>query len=271
MRRFLIIVLALMLTGSELHAAGRVFTDGFEDGTTNKWATHGFHGRCTVVSSAFDGLAGVHSGTKMAQCNWNGVVAWNDSQESLVLVADWTYSSETLLRWWARYDADVDYKAGAKLYRIGASENSIGGAQNEQGTGATIYMNWYNAASQQLGPIFWGGGPALRDNQWHKYEMYFKNGTGNAIIRVWIDGTQIYNQTTATSDTGGWSPFHMMSNWTTNPGWEHDGNNHVYWDDFEIYSDTGSGATGLMSDGSITTGGGTSPTAPSSLTCDHCP
>ena len=38
-----------------------------------------------------------------------------------------------------------------------------------------------------------------------------------------------------------------------NPGWEHDANNHVYWDDFEIYSDATNGTpvTGNLSDASV--------------------
>ncbi len=42
-----------------------------------------------------------------------------------------------------------------------------------------------------------------------------------------------------------------MSNWSNMPGWEHGANNHIYWDDIEMYTDTGVGGTGQMSDASI--------------------
>jgi hypothetical protein len=59
--------------------------------------------------------------------------------------------------------------------------------------------------------------------------------------------------------------LNLPSNWSSNPGWEHDAVNNVYFDDVEIYSDMGTGATGSMADASITVGGGTGVQQPRNL------
>ena len=46
--------------------------------------------------------------------------------------------------------------------------------------------------------------------------------------------------------------FYITSNWAD----AHDAANHIYFDEIEIYSDTGTGATGLMSDATISSGSG---------------
>src|SRR5262245_4628748 len=50
-----LIVLSLLVSANLTHAAGRVFYDGFEDGTTNAWQQDDFRNKCVVVTSALDG------------------------------------------------------------------------------------------------------------------------------------------------------------------------------------------------------------------------
>jgi hypothetical protein len=87
-------------------------------------------------------------------------------------------------------------------------------------------------------------------------------------LKVWQDGKikqQAVNIVSAAPNSR-WFPVHIMSNWSSNPGWEHDANNHAYWDDFEIYTDTGTGASGTMADGTIsTTAQPAAPAAPTNL------
>ncbi len=54
-------VLALCLLPSVSDAAGRVFSDGFEDGTHNAWNQSDFRDWCDIVTSALDAGAGPHA------------------------------------------------------------------------------------------------------------------------------------------------------------------------------------------------------------------
>lgn len=251
---------AIALSATDASAAGRVFYDGFEDGTTNAWQEYIGRSKCAVVTSALDGGVGAKSGSRMARCNWNGLVDWDDprSYETLVL-RSWSMNRETLIRFWVRVDKDVDATAGSKLYRWGGNlSSSFGAIQFEQGSGATLYTYFDNGTGAQIGTTNWGGGSAFRDGKWHKVEMYMKKSLSGSdgALKVWVDGSLVWqasNVSTASSYT--WTEFLVMSNWSSNPGWEHDANNHIYWDEFEIYSDAGSGASGTLADATISAGG----------------
>lgn len=254
------------------YAAGLVFQDGFEDGTANRWSEDSGRNKCTVVRTALDGKA-PQNGSYMLQCNWNGVVAWNDpASYETVALKSWNYSSEFLIRAWVRAGADVDHKFGSKwlrLYSSGAVNSFILDGQME-GSGGPIYSNIEKVDGVTVNYNNYGGA-SLGDTAWHKIELYFKQGlSNNAIVRVWVDGSLEHQKTGFSSNPGNkWYPLYLMSNWSSNtPEWEHDANNHVYWDNIEVYSDSGSGATGLMSDASIDDGSGgdqTTPNPPQSL------
>ncbi len=66
-------------------------------------------------------------------------------------------------------------------------------------------------------------------------------------MKVWHDGVLVRNDV-APFNGAKWSPFWLTSNWEDS----HDAVNYVYFDDVEVYSDVGTGATGLMSDATIT-------------------
>jgi hypothetical protein len=258
---------------SDSRAAGRVFFDDFESGNLSKWSADGGHSMCTVVQAALDGGT-VHGGTHMMQCNWNGIVAWDDANAYSTVVlpqSSWNYNSEFLIRLWVRYDRDVNHTDGGKLLRLDPNDNLesfyIGARMNLGDGPAFIYWELINGAP---GPEFWGSGSALGDQRWHKIEIYVKASTSaNGIVRAWIDGSLKQEATNIVTVAAGhkWGPLYLMSNWSNNPGWEHGASNHVYWDDIEIYTDAGSGASGKMSVATISAGsGGTQPTAPQNLT-----
>lgn len=258
---------AIALSATSAMAAGRVFYDGFEDGTTNAWQQYVGRNKCSVVSGAFDGGVGPKSGSRMARCNYNGVVDWDNpaSYETMVL-RSWSMSRETLIRFWVRVDSDVDAKAGSKLFRWGGNlASSFGAIQFEHGTGATLFTYFENGNGGQIGSTNWGSGSAFRDGKWHKIEMYLKKSQsgGDGAIKLWIDGSLAWQAANvSTTSSYSWTEFLMMSNWSTDNGvdnsWAHDGNNHIYWDEFEIYSDAGSGASGSLVDATITGSGSTS-------------
>lgn len=254
-------------------AAGRVFSDSWEDGTTNQWAQADFRNKCNVVSNAVDG-GSPHGGTKMLSCNWNGVVAWNDpaSFESLEL-GTWSYSSEIFLRWWIRVDSDFRGGTGPKYFRIaqdqGGTVQSFMSLHTPDDTGKE--QGGFYGLNNWIGSTFWGN-VYLADGNWHKIELYWKAAAAGGIIRLWEDGKLSYQVTNADTSVGSLTPFYISSNWSGPSGCcDHDTTNHIYWDDFEIYSDTGSGATGFMADATINVSGSSStaqtlPNAPTTLT-----
>lgn len=255
------IALLSIASTSEAVAAGLVFTDGFEDGTTNKWTQNTGRNKCIAVGRAVDGAA-PHTGASMAECNWNGVVAWNDPAAfSTLLLPGWPYKSEFLIRVWVRLANDVDHHNGSKLLRVWGSHGSSDELFIQAYMAETppyAFLQWLVNGKQE--PAVWGDGTTVGDGAWHRFEIYVKEndaGVSNGILRVWKDGRlqqEILNAVSVTPGTH-WSNLFLTSNWSNNPGWEHDAENHLYWDDVEIYSDTGGGGIGLMSDGSITSAG----------------
>jgi hypothetical protein len=270
MQRFIVSVLATacVAAAGASHGAGRVFSDDFESGNVNKWTADGTRAMCTVVQRGVD--AGTpHGGSHMMQCNWNDTVPWNDPNNYSTVVLPqraWNYNSEFLIRLWLRYDSDVTHVYGSKVLRLDPNDSLDGlyiiPQMNEPGGPAQIVWEFFNGVQ---GPVFWGRGTALGDHNWHKLEIYVKaSPTANGTARVWIDGSLKLEVTNAVTVAAGhtWGPLYLMSNWSNNP---HGANNHVYWDDVEVYTDTGTGASGNMADATIT-GGTASPNPPQNLT-----
>jgi hypothetical protein len=122
---------------------------------------------------------------------------------------------------------------------------------------------FFNDAGTQIGSTFWGNGSDAANGAWHKVEVYFKVDASAGIIRMWEDGVKVWEETNADTTLTTWTPFYIGSNWSGASGCcDHDANNHMYWDDFEVYSDTGTGANGLMSAATISSGSGSTGSAP---------
>jgi hypothetical protein len=261
------LTLALVLLGGATasHAAGRLFFDDFESGNTNKWSTDGARSRCSIVQSGIDG-GKVHGGKNMLQCNWNGLVAWNDTNAYSTMMLpqnQWNYNSEFFVRMWLRYDSDVDHTYGGKVFRFDPNDklDSFYILPQMNDTGGPAQIDW-ELINGDAGPEFWGAGAPLGDQNWHKVEIYMKaSASASGALKIWVDGNLVMQNSNMATVTAGhqWGPLFLMSNWSNNPGWEHDAANHVYWDDIEIFTDTGSGATGNMSDATISAGTGSTP------------
>ena len=235
-------------------AASRVFVDDFEGQMSSAWQKDDYRDMCKVVTTTNDG-GRPYSGNQMLRCNWNGLVAWNDpASVETQIVQGWNYSSEILWRFWIRIDTDAtDYPAGGpKVWKEGRDHNSMC-AGDFKGNGIES-CNFFTLNSRQIAPNYWGGGSSIQTTAWHKYEIYVKNSSGSGVIKIWVDDNQVYSQSgiDTTQDNGGWDSFTISSNWSGAAGCcDHDASNHIYWDKFEIYSDTGTGAVGSLSDGTI--------------------
>lgn len=255
-------ICALATAGSAL-AAGRVFYDGFESGDTNLWSQDDFRNRCQVVSVAADGVTGPFAGSRMVRCNENGAAAWNSPEAIESLVANVPYTNEFLLRARLRVDRNLEKTGGSptkimRFYHWTGDQSTyldlfgvlIGDSISNQGVAGGTQLTTY-----------WGGlDSAANSSSWHKVEYYINQSAGT--IKVWHDGVLIRNNTGLKFNGVKWTPLYLMSNWSD----AHDATNYTYFDDVEIFSDTGNGASGSMSDASISaSGSGSSATGPTNL------
>ncbi len=255
-------------------AAGRVFYDGFEDGTTNAWTQNGTRNKCTVVTSAADGLTGVYAGTRMTRCNYNGLADWNTPQSFEVMDIDGYAgggATELFLRAHVRRDANLVPSNNGSYTKILR--------QGDQGVIDMIdNIPPWDAFTNQIegggSGTYWGDAPGDNSNvlgHWATIERYFNASTG--AVKVWHDDVLVRNDIINFGPLTNWEPLHITSNWADcqgpNPpdGANCDAINYVYFDEVEIFTNTGTGGTGSMSAGTITQGGSdiTAPVAPTGL------
>jgi hypothetical protein len=220
-----------------------------------------------LVTSAFDGVP-MRSGGAWAM-NWNGTGYSGNPPAFNAAQIDIGYSNEIFIRFWARIDQDmrVNYPAtdtGPKLFRFQNNCVGVWDPYDDEGVAERSYFSFEVAGK---------GGKYIRienRHQWHKFEFYFNlSGQTN---KIWIDGVyqgiasytdNVWDTSTLFGFTGPWG-LQVSSNWSGGPDnsgnggttglRDHDANNHIYWDDIEIFSDTGTGGTGLMSDATIQQG-----------------
>ena len=248
----ILISLVTVVLSHNSFAAGRVFVDDFEDGTTKKWAKDDFHNLCQVVASASDGVLGPRNGTKMLRCNSNGTVSWSspDRYESLT-IGSANYTNELFIRVWMRRDSNFDMTAGStkKVLRIYYWDGKIfhdlfTTIGNDTGAGLGDRGNVTNMGLK----TYWGDAPGDNSKsatKWSKVEYYIHQSNGT--IKVWHDGILIRNDNGLNFDGVKWNPFYITSNFEE----PHDATNYVYFDDVEVFTDTGTGAIGSMSDATI--------------------
>ncbi len=234
----------LVLACPPVFAQGRVF---YEPGDGSSKATTD----CPPTTTARDGVP--HRSGMALECNWDGTKPWYDSDKTRELELDSVpMKSERLVSAWFRVDADVDATVGSKMMRLGfGSANDLFLAcQFEQGAGATMLVGFTNQ------PTYWGGVAAAQcRNGWTRLRVY----TSPSLVRLWLNDALVREWTGAFSIS---SMTAFMSNWSDNPGWSHDANNHLYWQAIEIFTDAGTGGTGSMRDGTMTQGGTTPPPPP---------
>lgn len=256
-RRYLaaaLVALSPLVLADLSYAAGRVFYDGFESGNTNLWAQDDYRNRCQVVTSAADGVAGPFAGKYIARCNWNGKKAWNDAAayESLTLTSI-KYSKKLFYRVRVRVDKNLERTSNSatKILRIYSNLDT----HDDIFKGAAGLKN-----DSTSGPTYWGDAPgdnSSSSSSWHKVEYYLDKGTGT--FKIWHDDILVRNDTNGF--TGNPYPYYLTSNWSD----AHDDKNYVYFDEVEVFSDSGSGASGSMSDGTISAPAATGLTPPTNL------
>jgi hypothetical protein len=234
-------------------AASRVVIDTFEQYSVGATVSNG---NCKAVASSKDGVQGPYASSKrMAECNWDGIrkqAQWNDPLAELEMTYPFDFGTEYLVRMRYRIDADVDKKDGSKLGRLGDNPEAwtcAFGADQEH-----IWMSFWGP-SVQVGSTYWGdNGPFCDRTQWHTIAFYVRIGNPGKIT-AWLDGGKISDFIGETAKSTNGSPLYVMSNWSVDghPTWQHDANNHVYWDNIEIFSDlnTGTATTGSLADNSI--------------------
>lgn len=258
---------AVLAFSCAANAAGRVFYDDFESGGVSQWSRDGSRDMCRTVNESVDGQ-GPFSGRLQLECNWDGTVAWNDSRAySTLKLNSWDYSREFLIRFQVRFASDVDKTDGGKLLRLypGTSDSYYMSALMNR-LGAPLFSYWESIGGVR-GPVVYTVNGRLGDGSWHEVQIYVRHNTPgqrDGAVRVWVDKT-VYQEAEGIKsvvDGGLWYPLYVMSNWSNNPGWEHDANNHVYWDNFEIYSDTGAGGQGSLAAGTIQVSNGLPPAPP---------
>lgn len=241
-------------------AASRVVHDTFEQYAAGATSSNG---DCNVVSLSRDGVAGPYEGSKMAECNWDGIrkaANWADPLADLGMSYTFDFNSEYLVRMHFRTDNDVDRQEGSKYGRLGDNGGSWSCFHHSQDR---LNMAWFSG-NTQIGSTFWGNnGPFCTRDKWHTISYYIRLGS-NGVIRIFFDGANVteFNGNVTKSANG--SPLNIMSNWSINgPSWAHDANNHIYWDKIEIFSDQGTGANGSFADNSV--GGGDTAALPPPL------
>lgn len=268
-------------SSAPVSAAGRVFYDGFETGNTNSWGQDGANELCAVVTNSADGLAGTKAGSYMARCNWvsDGNSYGYGTQTSLVrngLTSE--YNTEVLYRFWIRRDASLNGGTGPKICRFGNHDTFLDMAVDNDPTNGSLTGAFFShtqaGGSVWLG-TYWGGVTNTGDLAWHKIEIYVYSHPSNGVIRFWDNGVLLKEVTgnTITADdfysyNASWTTFLIGSNWSASEGCcAHDATNYLYWDDFEIFTDTGFGGSGSMSAGTMTQGAAdtTPPTSPTGL------
>jgi hypothetical protein len=248
----------MLMSSSISHAAGRVFYDGFEDGTTNKWGQDDFRSRCQVVTSAADGVVGPKAGTRMVRCNDNGTLDWDQpAQYETLALPNVSYTSEVFYRVWVRPDLNHQRtgESAKKIMRIFAGGVGSNDMYNVVGVGDGQRNEGLVNGGRQLN-TYWGDAAGDNTNSssaWHKVEYYFNQATGK--IRVWHDGILVRDDTISFTASPQWKPMYITSNWSD----AHDATNYLYFDEIEVFSDQGAGASGLMSNATIAAGGPAGP------------
>lgn len=254
----LALILFSTLTLSDAsHAASRVFYDGFEDGTTNKWQQADARSRCQVVTAATDGIVGPFAGTRMARCNWDGTRADGTPDRFQTLVTPTgNYTDEFFIRVRFRMDQNIEPTPGSSnkfmrlFYFTGTLYHDLF-ADADNRTMGILNKGAPSLNEQML--TYYGDGPkaiALGDvsataASWHKLEYWIKQSTG--AIRVWHDGLLVRDDSGYNYGGIKWPTLFLVSNWSAT----HDATNHIYFDEVEIFSDRGTGASGSMSDATI--------------------
>ena len=158
-----VFTVGLLMAAQGADAAGRVFYDDFESGTTSKWTCLP---SAVVVNSPRDGGPGPHGGSKMLKCiRTVPSPSMTRSYTQAPTSNHGRISQEILLRAWVRYDADVDNVFGNKILRLGKYPQQ---SFYLQGTTNGEMLAYFEQIEGVNGPSKYFPG-AILNRQWHKF------------------------------------------------------------------------------------------------------
>lgn len=263
--RYSIVPLNAAMDSAKVGVFGRVFHDDFTSGNTNKWGNDVisagvYRDRGTIVATAHDGF-GPPSDGFMWRGHSDGHYAWNDPM---------AYSAITIdpIPHYNEYLARVRVRIPDDHYRTtGSSKKTIRiytGGKVPAGTGDGFFLvkgsqgfNYSGGVNNQgsqnnVGDLAYGGdNPAddsLNGTAWHTVQWYVNYSKG--LFRAWNDSLMIIDlhSFNFTSPVVRWEPLYLMSNFADLQDVQL-GPYYTYVDFVEIFSDTGTGGTGSMYEG----------------------
>lgn len=264
-----LILLAPLALVDFSYAAGHIFFDDFESyatGTlpTTLWSQFDAHPLCKVVTSSADGVLGPYAGSKMLRCDStnsnHGENAWLDTSN---------YTNELFVRARVRIDSahQLTGVSPRKIMRYDVWHSPylvfrdvfevIGNFGGNAGMSNQAAWTEVGTAGNVNLPTYWGDNASdhtMTATSWHTIEYYFNHS--NSRLKVWHDGVLVRDSTQNGDGKGfgatKWSEFYITYNWED----AHNAGNYVYFDNFEAFSDNGTGGSGQMSDASISNGSG---------------
>jgi hypothetical protein len=260
----------LALCASAAQGAGRVFYDGADSGNLSAWNGVSNRGSCSAVTTAADGLTGPLVGNYMIRCN----TSVGDVYEAQS-IPPFSMNNEVLYRFHIRLDTNHDRTGGdprgspAKKLRMfywtgnsstyndnyDVADGSTGGMRNEGLVDGTAWGTYYGDAT--------GDHTQESNSGWHTVELYWNKSNGNH--KVWHDNVLVLNVTLGSiqGHVGEGGEMELQSNWEDT----HDATNYTYFDEIEVFTDTGSGlASGTLAGGDAVQGGGGADTTPPAVT-----
>lgn len=188
----------------------------------------------------------------MVSFNWNGPTA---NFDTMFMSMASRYNNELFLRYWIRFASDWSWgttsSAGhfMRFYQSSPYNDWLDSNGAPGSWISEVIVNGNTYGSQ------WNG---LPNSSWHKYEKYINRSTG--VVKMWLDDSLFASWTGVSFGSQKYDLFYIMSNWGTD---KPDSTNHMYLDDWEVWSDTGSSSfTGSMSNGDIALSGGGGDTTP---------
>lgn len=244
----------LLMLPVRAHAQVRVLHETFASVPTNPAF---FTTKCPPV---------MVGGEPAAECNWNGTLHWQDPNKLVDMGVAAPGTGPMLFRVEVLLDPDIDIKDGSKLFRFG----NIGTVNWD----FFVTCQFFKGTSPGGADILISDGDRTmwgRDGSWRPLNNVdcYQRGVWYQLA-VYVDATtvrffwrgQLIQEFPAVAGkpyplTGDGRKFYMPSNWSSNPGWEHDASNRTRWRKLEIFSQSGAGdpATGSLRDNTVMAGG----------------
>lgn len=210
----------------------------------------------TIVTVADDDGPGPTSGTRMWRGNVDGNALWSGPDAySTIILPTIDYDRECLVRYQFRADAAVTNADNCKILRFGYGGDDSRGGVITYWFEEEYWLITPREADQDNFPVVYHNDTTARvKSEITEIAIYSRDNTpGNAdgALFIWIDGVEVVGLDNIVTVTAGGTfyPIHLFSNWSPNSeSIAPDSDNPFYVDDFEVYTDTATGALGEMFD-----------------------